>query len=79
MFEFKDDLKLIMNALDISSYDLSFELGFDVPTISNWLNGKYIPDKRSKEDIYEYAYSKGVRLNDAHMEPLENLSNKDKF
>lgn len=79
MFEFKDDLKLIMNVLDISSYDLSFELGFDVPTISNWLNGKYIPDKRSKEDIYEYAYSKGVRLNDAHMEPLENLSKKDKF
>lgn len=68
-----------MKTMEISSYDLSDELCFDVPNISNWLNGKYEPDKRSKEDIYEYAYKNGIRINKAHEEPFLNMAKRDGF
>lgn len=79
MLSFKNDLKLIMNTLGLSSYDLSNLLGFDVPTISNWLNDKYEPDSRSIEDIYEFAYRKGLRINEAHHKPLINSSIREGF
>lgn len=79
MFDFKQDLDIILKTLDISSRDLCRDLGFDMPTVSNWLNGKFEPDKRSKEDVYSYAYQKGVRLNLAYEQPLINLGKKQGF
>ena len=48
----KIKLNIILKTLNISSKSLAKDLGFDEPTICNWLNGKYKPDNRSKEDIY---------------------------
>ena len=79
MFEFKNDLNIILKTLDISSRQLSKELGFDEPTICNWLNGKYEPDNRSKEDIYSYAYDNGLRINLAYEKPLNELANKQGY
>ena len=79
MLEFKDDLAIILKVLNVSAYDLSDALGFDVPTISNWLNGKQKPDRRSKEDIYEFAYKEGLRINDAHSNPLKRSSKEQEF
>lgn len=79
MFEFKDDLSLILNVLKISQKELADELGFDLPTVCNWLNGKFEPDDRSKEDIYSFAYSKKLFINKSHEEPFRHLSKKDNF
>lgn len=79
MYEFKDDLNIIIKTLDISLSDLSNELNFDLPTLSNWLNGKYEPDRRSKEDIYEYAYKHNIRINLAYEKPLKKLGDKQGF
>ena len=79
MNEFKYDLDIILKTLDISSRQLAKELDFDDPTICNWLNGKYDPDIRSKEDIYSYAYNSGLRLNLAYEKPLNDLANKQGF
>lgn len=79
MFEFRQDLDIILKTLDISSADLCRQLGFDMPTVSNWLNGKFEPDARSKEDIYSYAYTKGVRINTAYEQPLITLGKKQGF
>ena len=79
MFDFKQDLDVILKTLDITSRDLCRELGFDMPTVSNWLNGKFEPDKRSKEDIYSYAYEKGARVNLAYEKPLNKLGQKQGF
>lgn len=79
MFDFKDDLNLILKTLDLSIHDLANELHFDVPTISNWLNGKFIPDYRSKEDIYEYAFNNKAYINLAHEEAFKYLGKKEKF
>ena len=76
---FKDDLNIILKTLDIPARQLASELDFDEPTICNWLNGKYEPDVRSKEDIYSYAYENGLRLNLAYEEPLNNLAKKQGF
>lgn len=79
MFEFKQDLEIILKTLDISSADLCRQLGFDMPTVSNWLNGKFEPDRRSKEDIYSFAFSKGLNINLAYEEPLKKLGEKQGF
>lgn len=79
MYEFKDDLNIIIKTLDVSLSDLSNELNFDLPTLSNWLNGKYEPDRRSKEDIYEYAYRHNIRINLAYEKPLKKLGDKEGF
>jgi len=79
MFEFKDDLNLILKTLDISIHDLASNLHFDVPTISNWLKGKFKPDLRSKEDIYEFAFKEGVYINLAHEEAFKYLGKQEKF
>lgn len=78
MFEFKQDLDIILKTLNITSADICRELGFDMPTVSNWLNGKFEPDRRSKEDIYSYAYAKGLNINSAYENPLSDLMNKQK-
>lgn len=79
MNEFKDDLDIIIQSLDISSKRLANDLFFDEPTLCNWLNGKFEPDPRSKEDIYTYAYEKGLRLNEAYEKPLSDLGNNQGF
>lgn len=79
MFGFNQDLDIILKTLDISSVDLCRQLGFDMPTVSNWLNGKFEPDNRSKEDIYTFAYEKGLRLNIAYELPLQKLGDKQGF
>lgn len=79
MFDFKQDLDIILKTLDISSRDLCRELGFDMPTVSNWLNGKFEPDRRSKEDVYSFAYRNGLRINLAYEQPLINLGKKQGF
>lgn len=79
MFDFKQDLEIILKTLDVSSADLCRQLGFDMPTMSNWLNGKFEPDRRSKEDIYSYAYISGLRINEAYQEPLADLAKKQGF
>jgi len=79
MYDFKNDLYIILKVLNISIHELAYELDFDVPTISNWLNGKCEPDRRSKEDVYEYAYKKGLRINLAYERPFTNLGNKQNF
>ncbi len=79
MYSFKTDLDIILKTLNISLSELGKELGFDLPTLSNWLNGKYEPDDRSKEDIYAHAYSNNVRINKAYEEPLKELANKQKY
>lgn len=79
MFDFKDDVNLILRSMGISIHELANDLYLDVPTISNWLNGKYEADHRSKEDIYEYAYKNGIRINLAHEAALKMLSEKDGF
>lgn len=79
MFEFKQDLDIILKTLDISSADLCRQLGFDMPTVSNWLNGKFEPDARSKEDIYSFAYKKGLRINSAYEKPLSDLGQRQGF
>jgi len=79
MYDFNNDLDIILKVLNISIHDLAYELDFDVPTISNWLNGKYEPDKRSKEDIYEYAFRKGLRINEAYERPFKELAKKQNF
>lgn len=79
MNEFKDDMHIILESLDISARQLAKDLSFDEPTICNWLNGKFEPDPRSKEDIYSYAYENGMRLNLAYEEPLNTLAKKQGF
>ena len=79
MFEFKDDLEIILKTFDVSLRDFADELYFDAPTVSNWLTGKKMPDRRSKEDVYTYAFDNGVYINRAHEEPLYNLSKKQGF
>lgn len=79
MFDYKQDLEIILKTLDISSVDLCRELNFDMPTVSNWLNGKFEPDNRSKEDVYSFAYKKGLRLNLAYEQSLKNLGHKQGF
>ena len=79
MFEFKDDLEIILKTLDMSLRDFADELYFDAPTVSNWLTGKKMPDRRSKEDVYSYAFDNRVYINRAHEEPLYNLSKKQGF
>lgn len=79
MYEFKNDLTIILKTLNISIHELANELSFDVPTISNWLNGKYDPDLRSKEDIYEYAYKNKVYINLAYEYGFKELSATEGF
>lgn len=79
MNTFKDDLDIILKTLDIPARTLAKELSFDEPTICNWLNGKYEPDIRSKEDIYSYAYDNGMRLNLAYEKPLNDLAKRENF
>ncbi len=71
--EFAKDLKIIIRTLNISESFLAKELGINTPGVSNWLKGNYQPDRRSMEDVYRYAYEKGLRINSAHEEPFRAL------
>ena len=74
--EFQNDLKLILTVLDLSESAFAEEVGVNTPTVSNWLKGKYLPDPRSKEEVYRFAYEQGLFLNLAHEEPFRELCRK---
>ena len=79
MFEFNYDLNLLIKTMDMSIHELADELHFDVPTISNWLNGKYLPDPRSKEDVYDYAFKNNIKINLSYDYGLRQLAKRDGF
>lgn len=74
--DFAWDLNLILRSLNMSESALAKKLGFNTPSISNWLKGKYEADDRSKEDIYRYAYRNDLKINEAHEEPYRKLCEK---
>lgn len=62
-YDLKTDIEYISQVLNISKTDLAKELGLNYSTIFRWINNKTIPEKRSIESIYDYAYKNDVRIN----------------
>ena len=76
MNDFVFDLDVILKTLDISELTLCKENGLKPASVSNWIKGIHEPDRRSMEAIYEYAFEKGLRINNAHEEPFSDLCRK---
>lgn len=62
-YDLKTDIEYIAQVLNISKSDLAEELGLNYSTIYRWINNGTIPEKRSIELIYDYAYKNNVRIN----------------
>lgn len=58
-----DDTRLVAELLGCSMQDLSDGTGISRMTLSRWASGAVKPSERAIRDFYDYAYRKGIRLN----------------
>ena len=74
-YDFVNDLLLIKQLLGLTDTALAQALGVSRSTLNRWIAGNGITT-RLMETVYEYAYSKGLRINDIksqfHKEESEN-------
>lgn len=77
MNDFCFDLDIILKTLDIPAQYLARETGLEPASVSGWLKGTYLPDPRSMETVYGYAYRQGLRINEAHEGPYRDLCEKN--
>ncbi|MCR5456640.1 MAG: DUF3990 domain-containing protein [Clostridiales bacterium] len=63
-YNIKEDLRLIREMLNISQTDLADNVGIQQRTIVRIENNDNYPSNETLEKIYNYAYKKGIKLND---------------
>ena len=64
MYNVKEDVKLIREMLGISQAELANSIGVQTRTILRIENDDNYPSNETIEKIYNYAYKKGIKLND---------------
>ena len=62
-FQISNDIKLIREMLNLSQSDLARELHVNRSTINRWENGQNPSESENYESFYNFAYTKGVKLN----------------
>ena len=73
------DVDIICRTLNISVNTLARETGLGPVCFSGWNKGKHLPDARTMEAVYAYAYGNGLRINLAYEKPFQRLCEKDGF
>lgn len=63
-YRIEEDLKNIREILNISQDELANSIGVDKKTITRIEKGNNYPSDETLEKIYDYAYKKGIKLND---------------
>lgn len=73
-YDFKNDCILIRKLLKLSQKEFADELGVSFATINRIENGRVLPSKIIIERIFDYAFSKNVRINSAKAEIMSEES-----
>lgn len=79
-YQFAQDLKAIREILGLTQSELAAELGIQQATVSRNELGKTEAHEKLMEQVYAYAFQKGIRLNRLkEMFWAENLGNRYKL
>ncbi len=62
-FQITDDIELIKELLRISSAEFAKAIGVQSETLSRWTSSRQAVSPENAEKIYDFAFSKGIRLN----------------
>ena len=76
-YEYVDDIKLILEILELSREDLANDLEIDIKTLNRWINETNGISESNLEKIYEYAYKDHININRIK-EMLSIYDNKSK-
>ncbi len=75
--DFQKDLRAIREILGLSQKELALELGVTNVTISLWEAGKTAPTSSKQDEIYDFAFKRDVRLNEAKAQLFMDASNQN--
>ncbi len=62
-YNFSQDLKAILEILELAQTELAVQLGVEQVTISRNELGKTSPSSRLLEQVYQFAFVKKIKLN----------------
>ncbi len=62
-FQVIQDIETVIELKELSIDEFAKELGVSRVSVSNWLSGKKDISEKNISTFYEYAFSKGIRLN----------------
>ena len=62
-YKINEDLKLVREMLNMSQEEIANNIGVQKRTIIRIENGENYPSENTLEKVYNYAYKKGIKLN----------------
>lgn len=72
---FADDIKLICELTGCSHQELSAQIGVSRMTINRWMKGTSTPSPKHIASLHEYAFKKGIHLNEIKSQLLKEEAN----